>query len=183
MILLATTSIILLILILRVYNLIIKEQLTNETVSTNTNNNTATGYLFSKEIKVFQFVKKFNLKSIFIFLFVSMFLISNISAHKSIWTSSTASLSLEEKQNSIIFQNLRGSNCINEFVTLTPILNRAGEMNFNFTDITNLLGQPDEILENGDLLKYKLFPSKIGCSGNVRLSNGKVVAYSIQNCN
>ncbi len=182
MILLATLTLVVLTLILRVYKMIVYEQLSNEADSTKINDSTATGYLVSKEIKLYRFVNSHKLKSVFIFIFVFLLCLANISAHKSIWTSNTSSLSLEEKQNSVIFQNLRGSNCINEFATLSPILNRAHELNYNYSDIANLLGEPDEKLDNGDLIKYKLFPSKVGCTGNIRFSNGKVVSFSIENC-
>jgi hypothetical protein len=49
-------------------------------------------------------------------------------------------------------------------------------------DVIGILGEPSSISSNGTVLEYSLLPGDTGCKGIVRLSDGKVVDYSVEGC-
>ena len=114
-------------------------------------------------------------------IFVSLMLLFNISANVSIWPN-VKGLSIEDKSNSIVFRNMRGSNCINEFAAMKPVMDAAKTNGYIVADIIGIFGKPDIILNNGNTFKYSLFPSNNGCFGVIEFYNKRVVKYSIENC-
>ena len=113
---------------------------------------------------------------------ICLILLFNISANVSIWPN-VKGLTPEDKQNSITFRSLRGSDCIIQFNALKPVLDAAERNDYTVADIKNILGKPDVISDNGNLLQYNLFPSNAGCVGLIECRNGKVIKCSMINCN
>ena len=167
---------------LRVYKLVFTNKHFNEPVEMESNASPAVGYFLTKEINAFNFINKFKLRFFFSSFCVVLVLLFNISANVSIWPN-IKGLSSENKQHSIAFRSLRGSNCISEFAALKPVLDAAATNDYAVDDIISILGKPDAIVNNGNTLQYNLFPSNAGCIGLVECSNGKIVKCSIVNCN
>ncbi|MFY7965713.1 MAG: hypothetical protein ACOVO1_12515 [Chitinophagaceae bacterium] len=122
------------------------------------------------------------MKYLFSTICVSIVLLFTISANVSIWPN-VKGLSLEDKQNSIAFRNFRGGSCINEFNSLKPALSAAKNNEYEMKDIIGILGEPNNIKENGTVLEYSLLPGKEGCKGIIKLNDNRVVDYFIENCN
>ncbi len=168
--------------LLRVYKLVFTNKYFNENIAKPSNASPMALYFIMREINTYQFIKKFKLRFFFSVLCIGFVLLFNISANVSIWPN-IKGLTIEDKQNSIAFRNLRGSDCIKEFNALKPVLEAAGKNDYNAEDITSILGKPDAIFNNGNTLQYNLFPSNNGCVGKVEFNNGKVVSFSVTNCN
>ncbi len=182
MFLIACLSIAVFITLLRVYKLVVLNKFFNESVSIESNVSPLESYFLTKELNAYTFIKKFKLRFLFSTVCVWLVLVFNISANVSFWPN-VKGLTLEDKQNSIAFRNLRGSNCINEFNALKSVLDNASKNDYTTSDITNILGSPDKVLNNGTTLQYNLFPSNTGCIGVVECNNNKVTKCSIKNCN
>ena len=168
--------------LLRVYKLVFTNKYFNETVSKPENASPLALYFIMKEINSFSFIKKFKLRFLFSTLSIAFVLLFNISANVSIWPN-IKGLTIEDKQNSIAFRSLRGSDCIKEFNALKPVLEAASKNDYNVEDIKSILGKPDAVLNNGNTLQYNLFPSNNGCVGKIECNNGKIINFSVTNCN
>jgi hypothetical protein len=168
--------------LLRVYKLIFVEKLISENAFINVNKAPIIDYFLQKEIKVYQFIKKYKIKLPFSIACVCLILIFNISANVSIWHN-IKGLTNDDKQTSIAFRGLRGSNCINEFIKLKPVLDAAKDNQYIESDVLNILGKPDMVAENGTVLIYNLFPSSAGCKGVITIASDKVVGCVVENCN
>jgi hypothetical protein len=155
--------------------------MTDDVVSIAVNKAPAISYFLGKEIKAFLFIKKFKLKLFYSIICVGLILVFNISANVSIWPN-VKGLNTTDKQNSIAFRGLRGSNCINEFMKLKPVLDAANYNRYSQSDVLKILGKPDTIVEGGTLLIYNLFPSSAGCKGVIRILDDKVVGCIIEKC-
>ena len=182
MILLAILLAMTFILFLRVYKIVLTDKLVGNVDSFNVKSSTATGYFISKELGLFNFFKKFYLKSIFSTICIVSVLLFNISANVSIWPN-VKGLSMDDKQNSIAFRNFRGSSCINEFTALKPALETAKLNGYTSEDIIGLLGEPNFVNADGTVFEYNLLPGTVGCKGVINMQNDKVISYNIDGCN
>lgn len=183
MILLACSSIVAFILFLRMYKLQVADKLNGSIADLQHSSSSAKDYFSTREIVLYNFVKKFKLKALSSFLFIGLFLLFNISANISIWPN-VKGLTLNDKENSVAFRSLRGGNCINEFTALKPVLDAASTNNYDKEDIKGILGRPDKISTDGKVFYYNLHPSVAGCTGVVEFTAaGIAVKCNVQNCN
>jgi hypothetical protein len=166
---------------LRVFSLVLTEKLSGTVDTSKIDSSIAMDYFPGKEQRLFQIFSKFRLKYVFTSMCVSTMLLFTISANVSIWPN-VKGLSLEDKQNSIAFRNFRGGSCINEFNALKSALDAAKMYGYETKDVIGILGEPSSISSNGTVLEYSLLPGDTGCKGIVRLSDGKVVDYSVEGC-
>jgi hypothetical protein len=166
---------------LRVYKLQLKETRLNEFVESRIDNSTAKGYIYAKEYNTYQFIKKLKLRSVFTVIFFSAILMLNVSGHVSHWPN-VKGLNIENKQNSIAFRNLRGSNCINEFSALMPVVKEVGMNSYLAEDIIGIFGKPDNISNDETRFTYDLFPNG-SSKGIIEFSGGRVVDCKIIDIN
>ncbi len=126
-------------------------------------------------------MKKILEKPFFYPLIVALMMIVSLSAHNSFWPSNQ-SLDTEDKMNCLRFQNLRGSNRIAEaelmWQTLfsTSISKKGHKVvttsQFSFFDIEKIMGNPDLITTNGDLV-YFLNTSYFNCKIIIKNNNNQ----------
>lgn len=100
MILLACSSIVCFVLFLRMYRLQVSDKLNGHIADLQHSSSSAKDYFSTREIVLYNFIKKFNLKLLSNITFIVLLLLFNISANVSIWPN-VKGLSLHDKENSV----------------------------------------------------------------------------------
>ena len=124
-------------------------------------------------------------KPIFIVSISTLLILSSLSANKSLFPS-LSWISYDTKMNCIQFQNLRGSNRINEFqkIAFEIFSNKKNEdkqdnLNLTLNNIQKLLGKPDNVLPNGDWEYYLDYSQEGGKAILFQDKNAEHIAYRI----
>ena len=166
--------------LLLIYRLILQEKFcSNSSKQCNSNIATAKGYFNARMYSIVNVIKKCKLNFLFSIFCVGLLLLFNISARQS-FEYNFKNFTVKDKEQSINFKLLNGSNRIHEFVTLTQTFDQTISNEYEVKDIISILGEPNSKDEYNNTLTYYLFLGNNICKGILTFNNNKLVCSRIE---